>query len=55
MRFGQCYIWYILSLQGKARARGLRRFVKDLFLCLLLKDDGKQITGWREKHYRQNV
>jgi len=20
-----------------------------------LKDDGKQITGWREEHYRQNV
>ena len=49
-------ILYILSVRHKtACAGGLWHPVKDLLMCLFLKDDGKQITGWREEYYRQNI
>lgn len=48
-------ILYILILRDKTTCAGrLWHPVKDLLMCLFLKDDGKQITGWREEYYRQN-
>lgn len=48
-------ILYILNLQDKTTCAGrLWHPVKDLLMCLFLKDDGKQITGWREEYRRQN-
>ena len=49
-------ILYILCLRDKTACAGRLwpHPVKDLLMCLFLKDDGKQITGWREEYYRQN-